>query len=111
MVKVSTVVSHCATVVLKVFLTFGESLRNYSFYMLVLLNVYLAVSMCGSFEIDYGKQLNRYDLSKLNNRLSERKEMLMVGLQTMIEKFGVRLEFEEIFAALEIYSDVFGLKL
>ena len=37
--------------------------------------------------------------------------MLMVGLQTMIEKFGVRLDFEEIFAALEIYSDVFGLKL
>jgi len=55
-----------ATVVLKVCLSLGESLRNYSFYMLVLLNVYLAVSMCDSFEINFGRRVKGSDLSGMN---------------------------------------------
>ena len=100
-----------ATVVLKVCLSLGESLRNYSFYMLVLLNVYLAVSMCDSFEINFGRRVKGSDLSGMNQRLSERKQLLMIGLQTMTDKLGVRFEFEKIYTALKNYSDVFGVKI
>lgn len=101
-----------ATAVLKVFLSLGKSLKKYSFYKLVLLNIYLAVSMCFiDFQMEPEKQITGSNLRKINFRLSERKDRLMIGVQTMVEKLGVRVEFEEICTALRTYSDVFGVKM
>ena len=99
-----------ATVVLKVCLSLGESLRNYSFYMLVLLNVYLAVSMCDSFELDLGSQFKVFDLNDMKSKLSERKDMLMIGVQIIMGKLDVTCEFDEVLSALKTYSNIFGFR-
>ena len=91
-----------ATVVLKGYLNLAETLRHYSVYMIVLLNVYLAVSMCDSFKLDLG------DGSELiQSKLLERKELLMIGLETISHQLDVRNEFEEVLSVLRTYSDSF----
>ena len=102
------------TVVLKGCLRLGETLRNYSFYKIVLLNVYLAVSMCDSSEVDLGGleyHLKESELRNMELRLSERKEILMIDIKMITETLGVKSEFDGVLSALRSYSDVFGVKI
>lgn len=100
-----------ATVVLKGLLSVGEILKNYSFYLIVLLNVYLAVSMCDSFELDLGSQFKVFDLNDMKSKLSERKDMLMIGVQIIMGKLDVTCEFDEVLSALKTYSNIFGIQI
>ena len=102
------------TVVLKECLRLGEALRHYSFYKIVLLNVYLAVSTCDSSEVDLGGleyHLKESELRNMESKLSERKEILMIDIKMITETLGVKSEFDGVLSALRSYSDVIGVKI
>lgn len=102
-----------ATVILKGYLSLAETLRGYSFYLIVLLNVYLAISMCDSSELFFmWRQVKGSVVINLKSKLSQRKEMLMIGVQTITDKLNVRRQFDEILSALKTFnSDMFGVKI
>ena len=93
--------------VLKGFLELGKTLTNYSFYLIVLLNVYVMVSYCDSF--DFENQAKNLDLKIIKEKLADRKEKLMNGVQSIADKLDVRHEFDGILKLLDTYSNMFGL--
>lgn len=102
-----------ATVILKGYLSLAETLRGYSFYLIVLLNVYLAISMCDSSELFFiWRQVKGSVVINLKSKLSQRKEMLMIGVQTITDKLNVRGQFDEILIAMKTFnSDMFGVTI
>ena len=99
--------------ILKGYLSLAETLRGYSFYLIVLLNVYLAISMCDSSELFFiWRQVKGSVVINLKSKLSQRKEMLMIGVQTITDKLNVRGQFDEILIAMKTFnSDMFGVTI